>query len=292
MSIKTNCELPLCLMDKNNELNTYDFVLFHLYISNKEYREYFLNQRVEHPDRLMILDNSAYEFYVKGETLNLYDFYCAIVELKPDIYLLPDTLMNKQKTLEDTKSFHNEYGLNIVLKAGSLPMAVLQGNTPEELIECLNEYRELGIKNIAVPFHNRFFFELGKEIDPFAKEAFDKWHGFRGITEDTCYAMGRIKFLHDYSKQIFGKRENIGHLHLLGSHDPFEKVIYNMWIPDLQGLPITMDTGYPVKCGIKGVQIGMEVSKPDVIIDEFLEKELDESIKYRIEENVKIFRDL
>jgi hypothetical protein len=36
----------------------------------------------------------------------------------------------------------------------------------------------------------------------------------------------------------------------------------------------------------------MEETKPDVIIDEFLEKELDENIKYRIEENVKIFRDL
>lgn len=286
MSIKTNCELPLCLMDKNNELNTYDFVLFHLYISNKEYREYFLYQRIRHPNRLMILDNSAYEFYVKGETLNLYDFYCAIVELKPDIYLLPDTLMNKQKTLEDTKSFRNEYGINIILKAGSLPMAVLQGNTPEELLECAKEYKDMGISHIAVPFHNRFFFELGKKIDPFTKEAFDKWHGLRGTTEDTCYAMGRIKFL----TTLRSKLDGIDHLHILGSHDPFEKVIYKMW--DWKDLMLTMDTGYPVKCGIKGVQIGMEETKPDVIIDEFLEKDLDESIKYRIEENVKIFRDL
>jgi hypothetical protein len=63
-----------------------------------------------------------------------------------------------------------------------------------------------------------------------------------------------------------------------------------MW--DWKDLMLTMDTGYPVKCGIKGIQIGMEETKPDVIIDEFLEKELDENIKYRIEENVKIFRDL
>jgi hypothetical protein len=138
MDIKTNCELPLCLMEKNNELNDYDFVLFHLYKENKQYKEYFLNQREQNPDRLMILDNSAYEFYVKGETLNLYEFYCAIVELKPDIYILPDTLMNKQKTLEDTKSFYKKYGLTIVLKTRSLPMAVLQGNTPEELLECAN----------------------------------------------------------------------------------------------------------------------------------------------------------
>lgn len=286
MSIKTNCELPLCLMDKNNELNSYDFVLFHLYISNKEYREYFLNQRVEHPDRLMILDNSAYEFFVKGETLNLYEFYCAIVELKPDIYLLPDTLMNKQKTLEDTRAFYKEYGLNIALKARSLPMAVLQGNTPEELIECLNKYREIGIENIAIPFHNRFLFELGKTADPFTKEAFNKWHGLRGSTVDTCYAMGRIKFL----ATLRSKLDGIGHLHILGSHDPFEKVIYNMW--DWSNLTITMDTGYPVKCGIKGILLGSEESKPDVIIDEFLEEDLSQNIKECIEHNVAVFRDL
>ena len=286
MIIKTNCELPLCLMEKNNELNNYDFVLFHLYKENKQYKDYFLNQRKQNPDRLMILDNSAYEFYVKGETLNLYEFYCAIVELKPDIYLLPDTLMNKQKTLEDTEAFYKEYGLNIALKARSLPMAVLQGNTPEELIECLNEYREIGIEHIAVPFHNRFFFELGFGVDDITMAAFKKWHGSRKLTDDSYYAMGRIKFL----TTLCSKLDGIEHLHILGSHDPFEKVIYNMW--DWKDLMLTMDTGYPVKCGIKGILLGTEKSKPDVIIDEFLEEDLPLSIQYHIEHNVTVFRDL
>ena len=283
MSIKTNCELPLCLMEKNNELNNYDFVLFHLYISNKEYREYFLNQRVEHPDRLMILDNSAYEFYVKGETLDLNHYLKVILELKPDLYILPDVLMNKDKTLQLTKAFLIEFSDQIT---ESKPLSVLQGNTPENLIECLEEYNKLNIKNIAVPFHNKFLFELGKTVDPFTKEAFDKWHGRRGITPDAQYAMGRIKFL----TTLRSKLNDIDHLHILGSHDPFEKVIYNMW--DWKDLVITMDTGYPVKCGIKGILLGSEESKPDVIIDEFLEEDLPQNIKECIEHNVAVFRDL
>ena len=57
--IKINSEIPLCMLDNNNELNEYDFVLFDLYKTNQKYREYFLNQRKEYPERLMIFDNSA-----------------------------------------------------------------------------------------------------------------------------------------------------------------------------------------------------------------------------------------
>jgi serine/threonine protein phosphatase PrpC len=34
---------------------------------NEIYREYYYKMRRVHPERLMILDNSAYEFFIKGE---------------------------------------------------------------------------------------------------------------------------------------------------------------------------------------------------------------------------------
>ena len=70
--MKINSELPLCMLSCNNQLNEYDFVLFHLYESNQSYKEYFLNQRINHRDRIMIFDNSAYEYYIKGENFNSY----------------------------------------------------------------------------------------------------------------------------------------------------------------------------------------------------------------------------
>ena len=103
--MKINSELPLCMLPFNNELNEYDFVLFHLYKTNQKYKNYYLEQRRLYPDRLMIFDNSAYEFYVKGEQLNLEEYFKAIMELKPDMYILPDVLMDSQKTV-DGRSFN------------------------------------------------------------------------------------------------------------------------------------------------------------------------------------------
>ena len=54
-----NSELPLCLLDKNEEINEFDFVLFHLCESNELYERHFMYNRYLYPKRPMILDNSA-----------------------------------------------------------------------------------------------------------------------------------------------------------------------------------------------------------------------------------------
>ena len=106
--IKTNSELPITLLNKYNEkLNDFDFVLFHLYISEPEYKQYFDDLRKRHPERRMIFDNSAYEFFVKGEKLDLDKYEKMIIELNPDYYILPDTLMDKEKTMMDIIKFQN-----------------------------------------------------------------------------------------------------------------------------------------------------------------------------------------
>ena len=84
--IKINSELPLTMLDRNVELNEYDFVLFHLYKAFPAYREYYKNLRKTHPDRTMILDNSAYEFFVKGEKLDLEEYANAVIDLCPVSY--------------------------------------------------------------------------------------------------------------------------------------------------------------------------------------------------------------
>ena len=81
--MRTNCELPLCMLDENNELNDLDFVLFHLIKTNPTYRQWVYDQRRLHPERTMILDNSAYEFFVKGETLDLDEYVELVNDLQP-----------------------------------------------------------------------------------------------------------------------------------------------------------------------------------------------------------------
>ena len=74
--------------------------------------------------------------------------------------------------------------------------------------------------------------------------------------------MGRIQFVRDAALLL----KKFDHVHLLGSHCPYEKRMHPDWIK-------TFDTGYPVKCGIAGCELFKESVKPDIIIDDFMTKE-------------------
>lgn len=285
--IKINSELPLCLFNKNNELNEYDFVLYHLYKENDYYKEYYIKQRQDHPDRLMILDNSAYEFFIKGEELDIMSYIDVINELKPDMYILPDVLMDFNATLNKTRYFVENHIHNIT--GDSKPMAVLQGNTENELLACALLYKDLDIENIAVPFHNSFF-----------KDMVPEWYEYINITSkynpggdwvalkclqslniDIRYAAGRVHWVSKYEDIL----NSFSHVHILGSHCPAEKIYYKT-IKSIK----TMDTGYPVKCAYVGDVLFQEKSKPEVIIDDFFESDLNNDIKTLIETNVKTFK--
>lgn len=274
--MKTNCELPLCLMDKNLELNEYDFVLYHLYSTNERYKNYYQSVRFNNPDRIMILDNSAYEYFVKGESLDIESFINCILELNPTYYILPDVLMDKEKTLNNTVKFM----VNMLGKGStqSQPLAVAQGVTEEEMVDCLLQFEEWGIKNVAIPFHNSFFKSLSIYTAEDIKNDFLSEYG--RITEDIYYALGRIAFVDRYRDLL----KRFDYVHMLGSHCPLEKVYYK----DFD----SMDTGYPVKCGYVGDELFKEACKPNVIIDEFLNEELDIETKTRIEDNVNLFKNL
>ena len=84
--MKISCELPNCLLNQNNEINDYDFILFHLFQNNKTYRNFFIENKKE--NRLTILDNSAYEFYINGQQLDEKAFIKAIKLLNPTYFIV------------------------------------------------------------------------------------------------------------------------------------------------------------------------------------------------------------
>ena len=69
--------------------------------------------------------------------------------------------------------------------------------------------------------------------------------------------------------------------HLLGSHDPRELRAHK----DIKQIQ-SFDSGYPVKLGVMGVKFGDEKEKPNIIIDDFCNKSLDEDIKNLIVNNI------
>lgn len=331
--ININCELPLGMLKSHNtKLNDMDFVLFHLFQHYPDsYGKYYLDLRKSknNSDRIMILDNSAYEFYIKGEELDWDAYINTIYKLKPDYFILPDTLMNYQKTIEETTSFLTiDYANEIKElkeKYNIQPMAVLQGNSTLDFLNCIMSYADLGIKSIAIPFHNSFLADdYGKvnDIDwgDFSKYNLDlpknqktekvesenrkEMDGSTKIVDklvdklDNNYARGRINWIHRYYHFL---NRFFDYIHLLGSHNPGEINFYKDLKKNSSGdlLISSMDTGYPVKLAIdsylkssgkKIVKLGTEKQKPEIIIDEFFDKKLDNKLIKSIEDNVEIFR--
>jgi len=268
------------MMHRNLSLNDYDFVLFHLYISNKQYHDYYLNIQMEkrqgkHKDRIMIFDNSAYEFFVKGQKLDLGKFREAILELCPDYYILPDVLQDKDKTLEGVGKFLTNYASPHWY---SKPLAVAQGKTSEELVECFQQYMEMNIAYVGVPFHLEFYKDMHIQDDILAEFGIEYADTDFQYSEDYKYATGRVQWVrnHEHLLKMFEK------VHMLGSHCPLEKVFYKDYF--------SMDTAYPVKLGYDHRVLGTEDSKPLSIIDDFLEDDLSPVQERYIEENINIFR--
>lgn len=333
--ININCELPLGMLKSHNtKLNDMDFVLFHLFQHYPDsYGKYYLDlsKSKNNSDnrRIMILDNSAYEFYIKGEELDWDAYINTIYKLKPDYFILPDTLMNYQKTIEETTSFLTiDYANEIKElkeKYNIQPMAVLQGNSTLDFLNCIMSYADLGIKSIAIPFHNSFLADdYGKVSDidwgDFSKYNLDlpknqktekvesenrkEMDGSTKIVDklvdklDNNYARGRINWIHRYYHFL---NRFFDYIHLLGSHNPGEINFYKDLKKNSSGdlLISSMDTGYPVKLtidsylkssGKKIVKLGTEKQKPEIIIDEFFDKKLDTKVIKGIEDNVEIFR--
>lgn len=270
----TNSELPISLLKYNLELNDYDFVLFHLLKSNSEYREYYYNMRRVHPERLMILDNSAYEFFIKGEILDLDEFKYYIEDLQPDYYILPDVLMDQKKTLDGVELFLKKYNIESKNAFNPKPLAVAQGNNNEELLDCILRYNELNIEYIGIPFHLSFY-----KTYPIKDDISHEFMCEYGeCNEDLLYAMGRASWIRD-NENIF---KHFDKVHILGSHCPLEKLFYK----DLY----SMDTGYPVKLGIVGKKLFEEKQKPNIIIDDFLDDRLSENQINLIKTNIELFK--
>lgn len=270
----TNCELPKDLMDQNLELNSMDIILFHLCEEYDWYKEYYKNLIKNNPNRITILDNSAYEFFIKGQTLDQ-EKYCELInELAPTYYILPDTLMDANDTISKTREFIVKYLKNI--KVRSIPMGVLQGNSSVDFIFCKQAYEEyFDIKHIAIPFHNSFFKDV--KVDSIVYNTFKKFLNDKPIfkSEDVKYAMGRAQWIINNANVL----KRCKYVHVLGSHCPLEKMFYDSFVN-------SMDTGYPVKCGVCGYKLFDEPSKPDIIIDEFFETPLDDNAKNIIKSNI------
>ena len=207
-------EIPRCLIDEHQDfISDYQFVLLHKILEDKDYAEMVCD--FANNGEFTYLDNSCFEL---GESLDNDILYEWFQRLEPDFVVLPDVLGDRKRTLERSIEFANDY-------PDTIPngMPVIQGATPDEMIDCYNDFTEYSDKwpIIGIPFVYRW-----ADKDP------------------TLQANERIKLLERMDRECIDR--DIKH-HLLGTWQAREFAHYRdyNWIHSI-------DTSNPVMAALDG----------------------------------------
>ena len=213
-------EAPLSIFDQVQELTDYDYALVHLFEENKEYFNKFVEARDK--GREIILDNSIFEL---GTAWDSDRFAYWVEKLKPDWYIVPDVLDNKDATIDSFDAFVEKYP--------DLPgkrIAVAQGSTYEELVECY-EYLAYHHKvdKIGLSFNHPFFQELNLH---------NKYYNMMFGRQMTLTSMLEDKIIN---------KDKPHHLLGCGLPQEFKDYVDYKWIDSI-------DTSNPVMHGIKNVR--------------------------------------
>lgn len=278
MNILLNSELPSRLLYASEELNDYDFILYHLFVKNSEYRDYFSHVMRER-ERMTILDNSAYEFHRDGGKFNQFEFQKILEEFSPTYFIVPDVLMDAKLTLSNFKAWKSIF-------PERKRMVVPQGKSFKEWLSCYEEMLADGnFEYIGIPFHNDFFWDIGETL---YRTPVDQYHNPLTWTSDMAYAQGRCWLMNYlYQNQLVDENKKY---HLLGSHNPLELKWLNQCHKnrDCFNWITSMDTSYPVTKGImkKDLEDG---EKEKISIDDFFGMSLDKDQRDQITKNIQKF---
>jgi len=149
-------EAPICILDTVKMYTDFDYALVHLLEESKEYKDYFYNntalknnafKSLNTRRRPIILDNSIFEL---GEAFESEKYESYVRDLNPDIYIMPDVLGDKEATLHNATQWAKK-------EFERYSMAVIQGQSMDELVECYKEFLKLDIDAIAIGFNHSFF---------------------------------------------------------------------------------------------------------------------------------------
>lgn len=210
-------ETPIDYLGLSRAYNDLDYAIAHLRDIPQYWTFFKESLRL---GREVILDNGAHEL---GEAFDSHQFAEAVLDLKPTYYVLPDKLNDMDITTRRHLEFLEKYE---DCRKVSKPMAVIQGNTYDELIEC---YKLLApaVDKVAIPF---------------ASAAFDRKKGLDKMRPHFC------KYL--LASEAYKAMPRP--LHLLGAYDAreFAAPIYND--PAFESL----DTSNPVTAAIEGKRYG------------------------------------
>ena len=256
-------EIPVALISDHQDcISDYMYVLLHKAMEDPEYLDAAC--RYITAGGAVYLDNSCFELGASLDNHLLYEYF---QKIQPDVVILPDVLGDRKTTMERTLAFIKEYPDTI-----NFAMAVAQGETQDEMIEC---YKEM------IAFRD-------DDGNPFAMIGIP--FVYRWLPRDpTVQAQGRIDLLDRMVKENVIDT-NVKH-HLLGTWQAREFAEYARkgyrWV-------FSVDTSNPIMATIDGDTYGSQglIYKPKATFDKVYhlqESDIDMDLLYH---NVIMFRNI
>jgi hypothetical protein len=167
IQMKISHEVPLNYLEASLEFNDYQYILPCMMDKYPEYKEFMLNYRNQ-PNSFIICDNDLFE----GVSRNDNELIEIVNQIKPDIFIIPDEWNDSGTCYKKAKYWINTIS-NQLPKETNL-MAVLQGETYEEIKLLYSNYIDLGIKHIAFNHSSKAYLDYFPHKNVFISKTYGR----------------------------------------------------------------------------------------------------------------------
>jgi len=254
--IKISHEIPKQLFPLHDLISDYPYVLGHLLNNDRGYTEFYKEKLKAAP--YSILDNSAFEL---GQSIPGEELYELGEEFRPTHLVLPDKVNDYRQTMENAVEYLGKYRSDNLKYIG-----VCQGDTFEDIADCINFYTEKDIDIIALPFD---------------------------LVPDSDYVTVRFRFLNWWYANKYRFSGGLHKFHLLGCQNPVEFLLYKYHQEHITRYIYSLDTSSPIVNGWSGNKLGsngLTAPKPKAKLADNLDIQLSQEQLELIFDNVKTFR--
>ena len=256
--MKVSHETPMCLLERSERFNDYDYCLPHLLDEEPAYLDYFRKAKAK--GRYIVMDNSLHEL---GEAYNHERLLHWIEELQPNEFIVPDVWENMTESVQNAEiwKLYN-------FPEGVEKVAVVQAKTLHEAVECTKMYKELGYKKICYSYGASYYNDICTHPN-----------------KDLGKALGRIFVISTlYNINVLDKNDRV---HLLGCSVPQEFG----WYRGIDCIE-SIDTSNPVMAALENTPYtdsGLEF-KPKANMNDFFYIDSNEINEGTLHWNLQKFR--
>jgi hypothetical protein len=133
MLIKVSHECPISILDQSHVISDYEYCLVHLLEQYPAYYKHYKAAR-EVYNREVLLDNSIFEL---GHAFDSEKFLAAAIDLKPNMFIVPDVLEDTAKTVTSFASWKSSGKINAVKDVCvTKAIGAIQGTNWNDLVAC------------------------------------------------------------------------------------------------------------------------------------------------------------